>query len=121
MFKISIKFSLIILVIGFTCCDEIFEKDISSISVKVLSPGQNWSLNDPSVLFWWDTISGVNQYKLQIVKPNYIEPQEVMIDTLMTYNKITVSLDTGNYQFKITGSNYSYTTLDTIYNLNITE
>lgn len=121
MFKISIKTSLIVIAIAFISCDEIFEKDISAISVNVISPGQNWSLNDSLVLFWWDTISGVNQYKLQIVKPNYNEPQEIMLDTLMMNNKISVSLDTGNYQFKVVGSNYSYMTLDTIYNLNITE
>jgi hypothetical protein len=94
----------------FSGCDAIFEKDISKGTIVIKAPVDNYESTSQEILFWWEELAGADSYHIQIVKPSFDSVASIILDTLVTGDKITVYLSQGNYQWKIRGENTAYFT-----------
>ena len=92
-------------------------KDITKSYVNVLAPANNTTTPNNSITFWWDLLDGADRYEIQIVKPSFSNIQQLMVDTSLTTNKFTYSLNPGTYQWRVRGVNNggnSYYTVRTL-------
>lgn len=92
-----------------TACKSIIEEDISDKKVIVNSPNSG-SLSSYNQLFWWEKLDGALNYQLQIAKPSFANVQELKLDTIVTSNKITYTLASGTYEWRVRALNGSYET-----------
>ncbi|MDN4165465.1 hypothetical protein QWY31_08135 [Cytophagales bacterium LB-30] len=91
-------------------CNEILLEDISDQKVTILAPIDSLETETFSVVFWWEKHIAIKTHRLQIVSPNFESPSRIVLDTLLSSDKIEQTLSPGNYQWRIRGENESYTT-----------
>ncbi|MES2629007.1 MAG: hypothetical protein V4616_08560 [Bacteroidota bacterium] len=95
-------------------CQDVFEKDISGLTVKMVSPGDSTHSGTAQVSFYWEAIDENSSYRLQIVTPNFGSPSRFILDTLVSGIRFEYSLGQGTYQWRIRGENgSSYTAYTT--------
>lgn len=88
--------------------DSIEVEDISSETPLLYSPkDQSLWINEP-VRINWQTIKGVEKYRIRIVKPNFSNPDYFLLDTLVTGTNLFKSLPFGMYEMSIQGVNSGY-------------
>jgi len=108
-FNITINHSLLIgLVLLFSSCNAIFEKDITDKDLTLVLPvnGQVYSTNQ--VNFKWEELEGATDYRIEIVSPNYANIQSFILDTLVSGDTYSYILSPGNYEFQIRAENSAY-------------
>jgi hypothetical protein len=101
--KISATILMIILFIS--ACDDIFETDISSEQVVVLSPGDDITLSDQNVSFWWESVDHADSYTLHIVLGSFEHITKVICDTTVSEHLITKNLQPGDYEWRLKAVN----------------
>nr|WP_295929052.1 hypothetical protein [uncultured Dyadobacter sp.] len=82
-------------------CSDFLIPSIHQFGLSVLAPLDSARLHSDQVLFWWDSVQGANAYQVQIVKPSFKRIEELISDTLVKSNKMTVNLEPGQYQWRI--------------------
>ncbi len=105
--------------IGFLCClsflfqtcSDIFEKDISLKEISIQAPTNNFTSFSGDLLFWWDYADGAEAYNLQVVKPGFDNPEELLIDSTLSQNKFQYHFPSGAYEWRISGVNNGNTTI----------
>lgn len=99
---INILFATVIFV---SCTKDFVVKNIEKEKIVINSPADN--LNTPSnqITFWWDELDGAEDYKIQIVKPNFNSPQQLIVDTVISDNKFIYTFVPGTYQWRIRANN----------------
>lgn len=116
----TLKFILIFGIITLTSCEEIiFVNDISKQKVVLLYPKTNDTLITGDIEFSWLKLEDSINYHFQIAKPSFDDITKLVVDTLITKTNITKNLTTGNYQWRVKGSNFGHSTAYTTYNLAI--
>lgn len=98
-------------------CDQ-FPEDIEKEEIVILAPKENDIIQSSEVLFWWEDLDGTDQYRFQLVRPNFNDTRELLSDTLLIEidtlnqeaNKIKVFLEPGTYQWRVRGENFGYQT-----------
>jgi len=97
-----------------TGCEDVFEKNISSEQVILLTPPD--SLVSTIVLqnFWWKEVPDADFYKLQIASPSFIHIRQLIADTTLYGNKFNCSLLPGTYEWRVKAANFGYETPFTI-------
>jgi hypothetical protein len=117
----------IILIVTLTSCRDVFEKDISQENVKIISPNDNTITENLNVTFQWSEIEGATSYQIEVVSPRFDTAHTIKFDSLVETNSLSLSLNPGNYQWKVRGKNNAYQTsystafsltIDSSYNLN---
>jgi hypothetical protein len=94
-----------------TSCEEIlFEKDISKSEVVLVAPVNNAKFFSTGVTFTWETVQETTKYKLQIAKPNFTDPLQIVLDTIIINTSFTHQLAIGEYEWRVQASNESYST-----------
>lgn len=108
----SIKVVLaILLVITFLSCSEILiEKDISDSTVELVAPVNNAQFLSTSVTFTWNNVDDATEYQLQIAKPNFASPMQIVLDTVISTTSFTQQLAIGGYEWRVRAINSSYHT-----------
>ena len=109
--------------------DSVSSVDISTKKIEVIAPGDSVQLTSNQVTFWWKVLEGIDNYGFQLVSPDFSAVKEIVVDTLIESNKLTISLDPGNYTWRVKGMNAQsqteYTTqyfsLDSAKGANISE
>ena len=102
-------FSVIVLI--FSSCEEILlEDNITTNEMNLIAPVDNAMLTNTGVVFSWDIIKNATQYRLQIAKPDFINPLQIVLDTLVTSNSFNQQLNIGNYQWRVKAVNSAYET-----------
>jgi hypothetical protein len=102
---------LVLLAVAVTSCDDILETDLSDDMVTLRLPADGITQSDSvAVSFWWEELEGASKYELQIVSPDNINPQSLVLDTLVTKTQFSVSLPAGQYQWCVRGVNSGYKT-----------
>jgi hypothetical protein len=99
-----------LLILLFISCDDIVEKDIRDDTVELVAPADNAVVAEGDIMFWWNELQGASQYELQVVSPNMLSPQTLVLDTVITKHTFTLSLPAGNYQWCVKAINTGYVT-----------
>lgn len=94
----------------FSCEDIIYEDDISDETVHLVAPYDGAVFNSTGITFTWDPIENGSQYRIQIARPNFDQPLEIMSDNVIDSTSFTTQLNVGTYQWRVQGVNSSYTT-----------
>lgn len=108
----------IIVVLGFGC-SEIFEESISGKTVVLTSPQDSAISRDYVPVFQWEKLDGALKYRLQIAKPSFDSIYDLIKDTIITANKLRVSIGPGKYQWRVKAMNGSSETAYSVRSIQI--
>jgi hypothetical protein len=100
-------------------CDDIIEVDISNKAISTISPSDKSTSDQSTQIFWWNTIENAEFYRLQLVKGTFISIQQFIVDTAVVGDKFRISLNPGNYTWRIRGENNGYQTRYSYYSFTI--
>lgn len=101
------KILLILISFFLICaCDDILEEDITNDIVQIISPIEGVVIEGNTVQFRWEALEGASDYKIQIIKSN----QVYEVDSLVTTNTFTYTIDDGDYKWRVRGENFAYQT-----------
>ena len=110
MKELSKYFYLLIVSFFIGGCTLINEDDLSKESVYVIMPGDGLESISQSQTFWWEIVSGADNYNLQIVSPDFNSPEKLILDTTIVENRLSISLPPGTYYWRVCAENaYSIT------------
>lgn len=110
---------IVCLSVLFSSCDEFLERDLNGQSVSIITPANNTVSSSYTVNFWWNDMKGASSYKLQIVKPDFAAVQQLIVDTSITSNQFSYTLQPGSYQWRLRAENSASYSDYVIYNLTI--
>lgn len=101
--------SILLLVILFASCKDITEPNVSKKIVNLLAPSDHDTLISSTVNFWWDKIDEKDTYtyRIQIAKPSFSNPQQLVLDSTTNNNIYTDVLSPGKYEWRIRVENNS--------------
>ena len=89
---------IILLFLSFSC-DDILEEDITNDNVQTTYPTEGTTFDGNTLQFSWQNLDGADDYRIQIIKNNQI----FEIDSLVSANTLTITLNPGTYQWRIRG------------------
>jgi hypothetical protein len=106
--KYFLSVSLLLTLIS---CEEIvLEKDISGDHVTLVAPYNEAQLNATGISFSWDALENASSYRLQVAKPNFTNPIQIVVDTLVSSTTFASQFAVGNYEWRVKGVNGGYET-----------
>lgn len=94
-------------------CFVIFEQDLSMQEMKILMPFDGQHTTQVHQTFWWEQVEGAIWYNIQILKPEFIHPEELIADTSIMGNKFVITLSPGEYEWCVMARN-NFSTTDCI-------
>lgn len=107
LYKFLIGISFLML----SSCDEILlEKDISKEVEVLVAPVNNSKFFSTGVTFTWESVPDATKYQLQIAKPNFANPMQIVLDTMVTTTSFTQQLPIGDYEWRVRAVNSAYST-----------
>ncbi len=105
--KLPLLFLLFALINICSGCDDFIEKDLEEKEVKVRMPANNSEISTTTVSFWWEKLEGALEYNVQVVSPSFSQPQRLLADSIVSDNKLMLSLMPGNFEWRIKALNGS--------------
>lgn len=118
------KIIYILFVLSFTigCSDIIEVPDISNKTVQLVAPIDNATLSITTVNLSWGSVEDADNYRVQIARPDFENPIQIVTDSTLTGNSISVQLETNNtYQWRVRANNSEYSTSYTTYSFSLEE
>lgn len=101
-------------------CEEILlEDDITDKEVTLVAPVNNAMLNNTSVFFAWENVENATKYRLQVARPDFANPVQIVLDTLVSGNSFNQQLNIGNYQWRVKAVNSGYETVYATRNITV--
>nr|WP_315247369.1 hypothetical protein [uncultured Flavobacterium sp.] len=94
----------------FSCEEILLVDDISDKEVTLVAPANNSGLFSTGVSFSWNKIENADKYHLQIAKPNFTSPVQIVLDTLVTATTFNQQLNIGKYEWRVQAVNSGYET-----------
>jgi hypothetical protein len=94
----------------FSCSEIIFEKNISEKSTTLIAPMDNAKFYTTGVTFTWEALPDATKYQLQIAKPSFASPLQIILDTSITATTFTQQLPIGQYEWRVRAINAAYST-----------
>lgn len=88
-------------------CSEFIEPSIEHRQVEVLAPANRLETNSYQQSFWWNPVTDALYYRLQVVSPRFDSVSKLLLDTLITKDKFTYTLDPGKYEWRVRAENGS--------------
>lgn len=105
--KTPIVFLSLILITFCSSCDDFIEKDLETEIVKIMAPADSSTISTTTVTFWWESIEGALEYNIQVVSPSFKQVQKLWADSIVTGDKLMLSLVPGNFEWRIKALNGS--------------
>jgi hypothetical protein len=102
--KITNNILVIALAILCFSCDDILEDDITNDLVQTVYPTESAVIESNVVTFQWNTLSGADDYRVQVYDTNQI----IVFDTLVDSYSVVLPLSEGTYQWRVRGENSAY-------------
>lgn len=93
-----------------SCEGVILETDITDQKVVLVAPYDKAQFFSTSVTFSWENVADATKYRLQIAKPNFENPLQIVLDTIVTNNSFTQQLPVADYEWRVTAINSAYKT-----------
>lgn len=109
-FKSLFLFFFLIL---FSCEGVILETDITEENVVLTAPYNDAQFFSTSVTLSWENVEEATKYHLQIAKPNFENPLQIVLDTTITQTSYTQQLPVADYEWRVSAINSAYKTLYT--------
>ncbi|AWI25281.1 hypothetical protein [Flavobacterium pallidum] len=112
-YRALLRKSIILSVAGillFSCSEIIMEEDISDSEITLVAPGDNTQFNSTGITFSWNAVNKASGYQLEIAKPNFTDPLQIVLDTTVTNTSFTQQLVIGHYQWRVRAVNSAYHT-----------
>lgn len=106
----NICFILPLLLIAFSCEEIIMEDDISNEKIRLVAPLNNAQLFSTGVTFTWEPIKNGSEYRIQIARPNFENPVQIIVDNVTDETSFTTQLNPGEYEWRVQGVNSGYAT-----------
>lgn len=103
--------SLLLSLLLFTACEDIFVKDISNKKIEIVAPKSNAVLNKNEVTLVWEELEGAKEYHVTIVSPSLAEVLYYPCDTIIEDYKLKLSLPNGSYEWFVQASNSAHKSL----------
>ncbi|RUT71265.1 hypothetical protein D0817_05125 [Flavobacterium cupreum] len=94
----------------FSCEEILIVDDISKEEITLIAPANNSVLFSTGASFSWNSIENAEKYRLQIAKPNFANPIEIVLDTLIAKTSYTQQMNIGKYEWRVKAVNSGYET-----------
>lgn len=105
-------YSILFLCLICMSCEEIlFEDDISDEIVQLVAPHDGAQFSSTGITFTWNPIENGTQYQIQIAKPNFINPLQIITDSTIDTTSFTTQLNIGQYEWRVRAVNSGYSTV----------
>lgn len=79
--------------------------DISTETIQIVTPQNNASLYGQEVSFRWDQIEDAVEYEFQLYTPTIANPIEVIEDQILADRTLNLTLDPGDFEWRVRASN----------------
>lgn len=93
-----------------SCESILFEKDISENKVVVLAPSDQSDFFTTGITFSWEKVPDATSYQLQIAKPDFLAPTQLVLDTIVKSTSFIKQLPLASYEWRVRALNTSYAT-----------
>lgn len=93
-------FISICLLIGGISCTEFLSPQVSDHVLVINSPTDSLTTNQELITFWWEEDSDAEAYRLQVISPNFDNPQYVF-DTVLGSTQLQKSFPDNTYSWRI--------------------
>lgn len=94
----------------FVSCEEIInEINIENRNIVLVAPSAGSNLTAGVNTFSWEPMEGARNYRIQIAKPNFNAPDQLVVDSLISTNSFSISLRANDYEWRVRGENGAYT------------
>jgi hypothetical protein len=94
----------------FSCEAIILETDISDRKVVLVAPSDKSQFFSTGVTFSWEKVADATKYHLQIAKPDFANPLQIVLDTVVTGTSFTQQLSMADYEWRVEAINSAYKT-----------
>lgn len=103
---------ILVLIIGVLGCSDIVEiEDISKDNVVLIAPFDNAVLESTTLNFSWEPVANADDYQFQIATPNFEQPLQIVVDSMVTINKLLIEdLKNGVFEWRVKALNSGYET-----------
>jgi hypothetical protein len=93
----------------FSCiaCSEFIEPSLKDKTVKLLAPADSSESGVYLQNFWWEAVDHASSYRVQIVTPSFDHAIRLIVDTLVKKEQFAVTLEPGDYQWRVRAENGS--------------
>jgi len=118
--KNQLSFLILFTLLAFSC-SEFIEVPVDDKTVELLSPGERAESANYDITFLWERTENALAYRLQIASPTFTDAQFYYADTTMKNNRFEISLEPGNYEWRVKGLNGSTETAYTTRSFTIYE
>lgn len=86
------------------------ETDITDQKVVLVAPYDQAQFSSTSITFTWEHVADATKYHLQIAKPNFVNPLQIVLDTTITGTSFTHQLAISDYEWRVEAVNSAYKT-----------
>jgi hypothetical protein len=101
-------FFVIISLFSLASCKEIIAPNISNNTPILILPQVEDTILSNPVHFKWEEMEGATKYHLQIVSSSFSDITDYVLDTIIIGTEISLSLDSAQFELKLTGLNAGY-------------
>lgn len=114
------------IILSFSSCKDFFEEDLEDKNLIIIAPANNAISTNSNITFDWDDLEGASNYRMLIGSPSLSNPSSLYIDSNLTISALLITLNPGDYEWKIRAENNSSETnyspvmnlkIDSSYNL----
>lgn len=101
----KILFLIFSFFILFYSCSEFIEYPLEEEEIILLAPSNNYSTSDSLITFWWTKHPDAKFYHLQIVQPDFMDVNKLIIDSIVMDDKLSLKLKPGLYSWRVRPEN----------------
>lgn len=89
----------------FCSCADFIEYPLEEEHVELLAPTDGLVTTDTALTFWWGTHEDAKYYRLQLVRPDFKQTEQLIADSVVLANKLTLELEAGDYTWRVRPEN----------------
>jgi hypothetical protein len=100
----------LLLLMLYSCEEILLEDDISDQTVRLVAPVDGAQFNSTGITFTWEPIENGTKYRIQIARPDFDNPMQILVDNTVETTSFTTQLNVGEYEWRVQAINGSYET-----------
>jgi len=104
----KITYLLLLCLTIFSCEEILLEDDISDAVVRLVAPVDNAQFASTGLTFTWEPVENGTQYQIQIARPSFSEPLQIVTDNTTDTTSFTTQLNVGQYEWRVRAVNSGY-------------